>query len=109
MEDMRVIGREVDIDWNGGVWRYFKLDQFIEFINTSSLYFASARQFEDKFEGAVAVMPFGFPVDPRYAEPDNVDRAFEQLKRLTKISCWHKAVYESDAMWQLYANKKKGV
>lgn len=77
--------------------------------DTSSIYFASARQFEDRFEGAVAVMPPGFPVDPRHAEPDPIEKAFETLKRLTKVNCWHRATYESDAMWQLYAGKRKGV
>ncbi|MBJ6934444.1 DUF2971 domain-containing protein, partial [Vibrio cholerae] len=26
-----------------------------------------------------------------------------------KISCWHQANHESDAMWQLYADKWRGV
>lgn len=105
---MRIIGK-AEPDWNEPLWRYFKIDRFVSFADTSSLYFASARQFEDRFEGAVAVMPPGFPVDPRYAELDHGERAFEELKRLTKVNCWHRAEYESDAMWQLYAGKRKGV
>ena len=38
-----------------------------------------------------------------------VDKAFFELKRLTKISCWHYAEYESAAMWQLYAAQNKGI
>jgi hypothetical protein len=78
-------------------------------MDTGALYFASARQFEDRFEGAVAVMPPDFPVDPRYTEPAYGEKAFEELRRLTKVNCWHRADYESDAMWQLYAGKRKGV
>ena len=105
---MLIIGK-AELDWNEPLWRYFKTDRFVSFADTGSLYFASAKQFEDSFEGAVAVMPPGFPVDPRYVEIDHGEYAFEELKRLTKINCWHRAAYESDAMWQLYAGKRKGV
>jgi hypothetical protein len=91
------------------LWRYFKTERFLDFLKTGNLYFSSARQFQDPFEGAVAVIPPGFPTDPRYAEPEHHERAFEALRRLTKISCWHRARYESDAMWQLYAGSWKGV
>ena len=105
---MRQIGA-VDIDWSEMLWRYFKVERFITTTERSAIYFAAARQFEDRFEGAVAVVPPEYRPDPRYAEPDHTDNAFEQLKRLTKISCWHRASYESDAMWKLYAGMHKGV
>lgn len=91
------------------LWRYFKTERFLALLQTGLLYFASARQFQDPFEGAVAVLPPGFPVDPRYAQPEGGEQAFEQLRRLTKICCWHRSDYESDAMWQLYAGQWKGV
>lgn len=74
------------------------------------LYFASARQFQDPFEGAIAVLPPGTNFDPRFLPlHERGERAFEKLRRLTKICCWHRATYESDAMWQLYAATWKGV
>jgi hypothetical protein len=97
------------MDLDEPLWRYFKTERFLELLNTGELYFASARQFQDPFEGAVAVLPPGFPVDPRYADLEHGEKAFEELRRLTKISCWHRASYESDAMWQLYAGAWKGV
>lgn len=105
---VRIIGNQ-DIDFNERLWRYFKTGRFVDLMDTGTLYFASARQFEDRFEGAVAVLPPGFSVDPRYAEPERGERAFEELRRLTKVNCWHRAHYESDAMWQLYAGVRKGV
>lgn len=86
------------------IWRYFKPSRFIEFLETSELHFASANQFEDRFEGSVAIQSPHYLVDPRYAEIDGVEKAFRELKRLTKISCWHCASFESDAMWKLYAD-----
>jgi hypothetical protein len=105
---LRIIGNQ-ELDMNEPLWRYFKTERFLELLQSRHLYFASARQFPDPFEGAVAVLPAGFPIDPLYAEIEPDERAFEELRRLTKVSCWHRANYESDAMWQLYAGERKGV
>lgn len=105
---MRIVGRTEPIS-SELLWRYLKTERFISLVNSSSLYFAAATQFTDPFEGAVAVMPPDFPVDPRYSELNHGERAFKELKRLTKVSCWHRADYESDAMWKLYAGQSKGV
>ena len=56
-------------------------------LSDNQIYFASANQFIDPFEGAVAVQ-MNAPRDPRYAEMEPTERAFFELKRLTKISCW---------------------
>lgn len=101
---------EEAIDEDEPLWRYFKTDRFIDFLKTGELYFASARQFQDRFEGATALLPPGTHVDSRYPlQTEFGERAFEELRRLTKICCWHRASYESDAMWQLYAGDWKGV
>lgn len=91
------------------LWRYFTTERFLDALEGGSLYFPSARQFTDKFEGATAIQPYDWPVDPRFGEHDMFEFAFEQLRRLTKISCWHRSDYESDAMWKLYAIKGKGI
>ena len=106
---MHSIWKDEPVDPEAMLWRYFTTGRLVESLRARMLHFASARQFEDPFEGAVAVLAHDFPVDPRYAEPDHADRAFEQLRRLSKISCWHHAEYESDAMWKLYAGMRKGV
>ena len=105
---MRIIADQ-KLDLTEPLWRYLKTERFLEILESSQLYFASAWEFEDPFEGAVAVLPAGFPIDPRYADPDMFEEAFRELRRLTKISCWHRASYESDAMWRLYAGSRKGV
>lgn len=101
---------EEQINNDEPLWRYFKTERFVDMLATGELYFAAARQFQDPFEGATAVIPHGTHVDPRYPLDGELgERAFEELRRLTKISCWHRASYESDAMWQLYAGAWKGV
>lgn len=94
---------------NEQLWKYFRPERFISMLDENRIYFASANQFDDRFEGAVAVQPLQYAVDPRYAEMEHTERAFFELKRLTKISCWHRASYESDAMWKLYAGAHKGI
>ena len=105
---LREIG-DAPIDGNETLWKYFRLERFRSTLTESRLYFASASQFIDPFEGAVAVQLNVPPPDPRYAEMESVEHAFFQLKRLTKICCWHRAAYESDAMWKLYAGDHKGI
>jgi hypothetical protein len=106
---VRHIWQDEQLDSDEPLWRYFTPERLLETFRTSELHFASARQFEDRFEGAVAVQPHDWPVDPRYGDLEDSERAFEQLRRLTKISCWHRADYESDAMWKLYAGQRKGL
>lgn len=104
---MKILGEKLGAEQK--IWRYMKLNRFLEMLETKSIHFASADQFKDPFEGAVAVQSFEFPIDPRYAEFDAAEKAFAELKKLTKINCWHIENYESDAMWKLYSDLGKGV
>jgi hypothetical protein len=78
-------------------------------LENAKLYFAATTQFADRFEGAAAVLPPDFPIDPRYLEPEQMDEINRRFKRLYKVNCWHRADYESNAMWHLYAEQSKGV
>jgi hypothetical protein len=91
---MKVVGNEREFRWDEPLWRHFKTERFLSFIEASSLYFAA---------------PFGFPIDPRYAEYEDLEKIFEGFRHLVKINCWHRSDYESNAMWQLYAGVNKGV
>ena len=94
------------VDTSSRLWRYFKAERFLKSLATKTLYFASATQFEDPFEGAVGFHAQHTPEDEL---ADFFETAFAQLRRLTKISCWHRADNESDAMWRLYAGQGKGL
>jgi len=106
---MRSIWTDEKVNPNEALWRYFRVDRLVSTLQSRFLHFPSARQFEDPFEGAVAVLAHDFPSDPRYPDLGHADNAFEELRRLTKISCWHRADYESAAMWKVYAAEGKGV
>jgi len=106
---MRSVWTNEEVSPDEPLWRYLRAQRFVESVQSRTLHFPSARQFDDPFEGAVAVLPHDWPIDPRYEELEHGDKVFEELRRLTKISCWHCADYESDAMWKLYAASRKGV
>lgn len=100
------------IDWSQKCWRYFKVDRFIESIENGYLYFASASQFEDNFEGATMIANsniLNHTSERKNAIYNLVNDAFKGLQRLTKISCWHKSDYENFAMWKIYTIDNKGV
>jgi hypothetical protein len=97
------------LDPDEPVWRYYRPTRFIALLNSSRRYLAAARQFDDRFEGAVAILPKPVFVDPRYAEMEMFEKAFWELTRLVKVECWHRADFESSAMWHLYAGERKGV
>jgi hypothetical protein len=63
---MRSVFEDEVVDPGQPLWRCFRLDRMVESIRTQALYFPSARQFEDPFEGATAVQPHDRPVDARY-------------------------------------------
>lgn len=105
---MREIWNDQPVDPQQPLWRYFRPERFVQALQERQLYFASGREFEDPFEGALFLTP-----DPPGHDPRSIahmgESAFEQLRRLTKISCWNQGEYESEGMWKLYASERKGV
>lgn len=91
------------------IWRYFKPSRFLDFLECSEMYYASANEFQDTFEGAVAVLPPEFQPDPRYAEPDMLEQAIIPLKKHSKINCWHIEEHENSMMWEMYGQRGQGV
>jgi hypothetical protein len=96
------------LTWDEPLWRYFRADRLAWLFDNSRLYFASPFQFEDAFEGCCALMSPDILVDPRYAEMGWDERPFFELRKNFKINCWHRADFESAAMWKLYADESKG-
>jgi len=96
------------------IWRYMTVERFNDVVS-GSLYFAAATQFDDVFEGSITEAQFArrraqhartfdvqHDVDAALA---STSRAFAELRRLTKINCWHAAEHENVAMWERYLPK----
>jgi hypothetical protein len=97
------------------IWRYMKLEHLRSMLDTCTLYFASAREFDDSFEGSITCSDFnrmravpGMSLDLSLPGKKG-SIAFYELTRLTKANCWHQNDGESLAMWKLYLPNGKGV
>ena len=105
------------------ICRYFKLEYFCDLINNKNLYFSSALAFADEFEGSISDQDFKISyyknqsipppneleIIKKYHSYTPLGKAFKELTRLTKISCWHMRSHESSLMWGKYAENGKGV
>ncbi len=113
------------------VWRYMDFAKFVAMLKQQGLYFTSAKNFSDPFEGAigladrqgkwddhyleffkkaVATPPPGYPKPelPTEKLEGEAQRLLKSIKgtsshaRNALISCWHENDDESEALWQLY-------
>ena len=94
------------------IWRYMALAKFMNMLDTSSLWFARADQFNDTFEGSSPKIN----VEARQPPPDlskedlavfnslmkNTSSVKQNWVKHVAINCWHMNVTESTAMWDLY-------
>jgi len=95
------------------IWRYTSLAKFVRLIQQQSLYFASASQLEDKFEGSLTT-----PSVERFINMLTNDHptlplqlAYQALSlsmRQIAVNCWHLSGNESYVMWSRYATKEDG-
>jgi hypothetical protein len=73
------------------IWHYFDFAKFVSLLDRSELFFPSASQLEDPFEGALP-WPNAESSDHHHLHRD-----------LVLVSSWHANPDESFAMWKLYA------
>ncbi len=97
------------------IWRYFRLNRFINLIESGQSHFARLDQFSDQFEGVLPPVTVALPKDgftnlPR--KPDDVLTDFETLVRdlnrigklYTYANCWYMSEHESEGMWRLFGS-----
>lgn len=102
-----------EIPENQKIWRYMNLRKFESLLAEKALFFASATQFEDVFEGSITKHDHERAIsqlapDLQHVYP-RISSAFKELTRLTKICCWHANQHESEGMWKLYLGTDDGV
>ncbi len=107
-------------DWNprqpsddDDLWRYIDFTQFVSILENQELWFASAAEFFDPFEGALpekALIDLAEQIPDAVEEPERiVARLYDALRYTTYVCCWHQREQETAAMWQLYQDKGKEV
>jgi len=102
------------------VWRYLDLAKFVSMLETQSIFFSRMDLFNDPFEGSMPKATLkiqdemymersfdsGVPAGLYAYESRNL--LADERKQLF-VSCWHASDTESEAMWQLYSDKQKGI
>ena len=97
------------------IWRYLDIEKFSMLLEQNALFFCSAKNFEDPFEGEFAwghtgykkfietqeklcaTHGAGMDLDPFMAF--NL-KTLKEISERTYISCWHCNEHESEAMWK---------
>src|SRR4051794_23331256 len=93
--------------------------KYVALLQSRSLYFARADQFDDPFEGAspqtkVAQRSQWYSAPEWQTENGSkavamMPQIYESSRRWTYISCWHANEMESAAMWRLYARSHEAI
>ena len=99
---------------NATLWRYLDFTKFVSLLDKQSLFFSRADKLGDPFEGSYSRMNLQMrPLIYKDQIPDHalqqISEFVKQSRRFTLISCWHRSIYESAAMWRLYAREHDGV
>lgn len=89
------------------LWRYIPLYGLIDLLQSKKLHFTRADLFEDKFEGNTAKEIYREVLGQEKYDLKESD--FEMNHRSNYVSCWHKAISESVAMWRLYGRDNSAV
>lgn len=99
------------------IWRYMSLDKLVNLLDTKSLYFSPISSYKetDPFEG---LLPKSFR-DMLFEQLERSKHDLQQIEAISNnifnilgsytVNCWHQNNHESEAMWQLYSDNKKGV
>ena len=95
------------------LWRYIDFTQFVSILETEKLWFSSAAQFFDPFEGALPEIThheLAANLPKELEEPELiVSRLYNALRYMTYVNCWHQRDKETAAMWEVYNDKGKEV
>lgn len=94
------------------LWRYIDFTQFISILEKESLWYSSAADFLDSWEGGLTEAQLdriSENVDFLDDRETFVRSVFDSLRETTFVSCWHQREGETAAMWELYNDRGKEV
>lgn len=100
-----------DIDGKQRLWRYMDLPKFMDMIEHHTLFFPRADKFDDKYEGAFT-SSLKERIEDSYRKnkiDSTIDEFKTKLRERVFISCWHKGIHDSMAMWKIYGDPTSGV
>ena len=88
------------------LWRYVDFTKFVSLLEKKALFFPSAANFSDPFEGAY---PTGnLELIPKRHRPQR-QALSKSFRDIMFVNCWHLSDFESEAMWRLYSAWERGI
>ncbi len=93
------------------LWRYMSFTKFVSLLAKNALFFVRADHFADPFEGTLGPVNLA-ELGQEQENPNSLPtmlRAFETLKKLHLVNCWHENDFESAAMWSIYSSIEDGI
>ncbi|AUD77729.1 hypothetical protein CW740_00150 [Kangiella profundi] len=96
---------------NPKIWRYMDLAQFVSLLANESLWFSSAKFFDDPFEGSHSKLYAKTMNNLNLTEDEKAQKIkiARELPKYTFINCWHISDIESYAMWKIYGKSGSSV
>ena len=91
---------------SAGLWRYFDFTKFVSLLEKQALFFSSAANFSDPFEGAYPIR--NLELVPEDYRPQK-QASTKSLRDVLFVNCWHMSDSESEAMWRLYSAWDQGI
>ena len=96
------------------LWRYMSFTKFVSILAKDALFFVRADNLDDPYEGTLGLrnLTEREPVNGEHENPNappSIPSAFDVMKKLHLVSCWHENEYESEAMWNRYSNFEDGI
>lgn len=101
-------------DPNIKIWRYMDFTKFVSLLSNNGLFFPTANNFDDQFEGSFSFVnkqfrpliykQLGFGFDAQ-----EVSKFFKNLRFWIGINCWHMNEFESAGMWSLYSKTNEAI
>ena len=95
------------------LWRYLDVAKFFALLEHGALHFARADTLGDPYEGSYGAPNVQLrPVLYRKlseAARRNLPAARKATRNLMYVNCWHRNEFESEAMWNLYATRDRGI
>ena len=82
------------------IWRYMDFAQFVNILETKSLYFRRLDLLDDPHEGSLHWL---------YNKDEDLQKEMVQKKKHMGVNCWHCNKEQSMAMWTLYARRQYGI
>jgi hypothetical protein len=96
------------------IWRYMDFTKFVSLLSNKGLFFPTAINFDDQFEGSFSFVnkkyrPLIYKQLGLSFDVDEVSNFFKNLRYWVGINCWHMNEFESAGMWSLYSKTNEAI